>query len=253
MITIKYKAGDIVNIYRDSKTELQFEGSAKLIKKIESSHTFIIPNEKLYKMQEDTAFDNNGSHIPLSKEDKINNMIYNNMILSLEGVRRSGVLHINYDLESLRERLIAKVNTRDINNYNNLDNYLFKRRLNRHKKSKDYVDFFEKYTNDQIIRFIYQRYFKWINTIWREEKWLVEFIPDQYCIKKKWCLFNTPFRTTRYVRVPIKFFPNEDNQNCDIVKYTTDETGFNSVDKKIRRKIRNNLNYYLNEIKCMDI
>jgi hypothetical protein len=225
------KPGDIVNIYFNPQLETGFEGQAKLIKLIEKGHSFILYNEKLFTRLEDRAMGENGSHLPLTKEQERNNKIYANMILYFEGSKNS-ILHP--EIKAFREKLKSSIG-KSQKHLNKVNNLLFRYRL-KWRNLEQHKSFIFQYTNDEIIRFIYQRYTKdWTHTIYREEKWLVEFIADQYSIETRSFLFNSNFRTTRKIRTTLCICPSEDTQNCEMVYYTTNSKGLSAYDKKTNR------------------
>jgi hypothetical protein len=223
--------GDIVNIYHTPQLELGFEGQAKLIELVDEGHSFILYNEKLFTKLEDRAIGENGSHLPLTKEQENNNKIYANMILYFEGSKGSLV---NPEIKIFREELkslIGKTEKHIKKMHSLILSYRFQwSRLNLHKS------FIFQYCNDEIIRFIYQRYYKnWTHTLYREQKWIIEFVGDQYSIESKSCMFNNPFRTVRKIRNLLCICPDEDTQNCEMVYYTTNSKGYSAYDKKIKR------------------
>jgi hypothetical protein len=230
------KPGDIVNIYHNPQLELNFEGQAILIELIDEGHSFTLYNEKLFSKLEDRAISENGSHLPLTKEQQENNKIYANMVLYFEGNKGSLV---NPEIRIFRDELKALIGRTEkhLNKMNVLiTTYRFKWvKLNLHKS------FIFQYTNEQIIRFIYQRYTKnWTPTIYREQKWIVEFIGDQYSIETKSFMFNNSWRTTRKIRELLCICPNEDTQNCEMIYYTTNSKGLSAYDKKTKRNKKKN-------------
>lgn len=227
------KEGDLVNIYTDFKFEEKFEGVARVIKKIDVGHSFIIVDEKLYTQLEDRALSKDGSHLPLTKTQESNNKKYARLILYFEGTSKK---EVNKEFVILGKKIKSLLSSKleSIDKINHvLDDY-----RNTWRNTTDTRKlFFKEFNNETIIRFFQQRYMKnWSPSIWREEKWLVEFIPDQYCIERKVCLFNSSFRTIRKMRKLICICPNEDAQNCEIHHYTTDESGISNADKKEKRE-----------------
>lgn len=237
MITrVEYKPGEIVSIYRDCKNELNYEGEAILIEKVKVGHSFIRPDEKLYTKLEDKSIDEKNKHIPLTKGEKHNNNLYNQLVTYFEGYTIDGELYINKDLQRFGKLLVQQLNT-SLDNPSSVLETISKYRFTCRNKVDETKTFFNKFTDEQIFRFIQQRYMKnWSSTIYREEKWLVEFIPDQYSIETKSCLYNSAFRTTRYLAKIICICPNEDAQDCDIVLHTTNERGVSNKDKRLMRK-----------------
>lgn len=230
------KPGDIVNIYHNPQLELNFEGQAKLIELVEEGHSFILYNEKLFTKLEDRAIGENGSHLPLTEEQQENNKLYANMILYFEGSKGSIV---NPEIKIFREELKELIGKTE-KHLKKMDLLIFKYRL-KWAKLNLHKSFIFQYTNDQIIRFIYQRYTKnWTHTIYREQKWLVEFVPDQYSLETKSFMFNNAWRTTRKIKVPLCICPNEDTQNCEMIYYTTNSKGLSAYDKKVRRNKKKN-------------
>jgi hypothetical protein len=230
------ESGDIVNIYHNPQMEVNFEGQARLIKLVEDGHSFTLYNEKLFTRLEDRAIGENGSHLPLTKEQEENNKIYANMVLYFEGIKGS-VVHP--EIRIFREELKLLIN-RSKKNFNKITNHIFQYRL-LWSKLDLHKSFIFQYTNEQIVRFIYQRYCKnWTHTIYREQKWIIEFIGDQYSTETKSFLFNNSFRTTRKIRIIICICPDEDTQNCEMVYYTTNSRGLSAHDKKSDRSKKKN-------------
>lgn len=55
---------------------------------------------------------------------------------------------------------------------------------------------------------------------------------DQHSIESKWCLYNSPFRTYRKIRVIACVAPSEDIQNCELRKHGTGEHPFSNFDRQ---------------------
>jgi hypothetical protein len=225
------KKGDTVNIYLNSNYNSKYEGSATLIKRIEKGHSFIIPEEKLFTKLEDKALNSDGSHFALSKLQKLNNIKWNKL----------NEIFSKKELKPIEKKLVANLN-RDINNYDTLNDLLFKLRLSYLNDSSIIRAMFMDFNNDELIRFIQQKHFKhWTYTIYRNEKWLVEFIPEQYDTQSKWCLFSKPFRTTRKIRSIVCICPDENTQSCEMMYHTTDESGKSNGDRaEIKQKLKDN-------------
>jgi hypothetical protein len=225
------KPGDIVNIYHSPQLELNFEGQARLIELVDDGHSFILYNEKLFTKLEDRAIGESGSHLPLTKEQEQNNKVYANMILYFEGSKGSLV---NPEIKIFREELKDLIGKTE-KHLKKMDLLIFNYRL-KWSKLNLHKSYIFQYTNDQIIRFIHQRYTKnWTHTLYREQKWIVEFIGDQYLMETKSFMFNNSFRTTRKVKVLLCICPDEDTQNCEMVYYTTNSKGLSAYDKKLKR------------------
>jgi hypothetical protein len=231
--------GDIINIYLNHKLQFNFEGAAKLIELKEVGHSFVINDEKLFTKLEDRAIGKNGAHLPLTSSQIENNKKYARMVMYFEGSPQRQFIHP--EVKELKELLIDLAEDKTQESMNKMYSLLFQYRLKWKGEHtlKSYI--FDHFTDDLIVRFIYQRYMKnWTHTIWREEKWLVEFLPEQYGLHNKMCLFSKPFRTYRKVRRLICICPNEDTQNCEMVFYTTNSKGVSGHDRKIARKEKKN-------------
>ncbi len=216
-----YKKGDTLNIYTDYIYDKKYEGCAMLLKRIEKGHSFIIPEEKLYTKLEDRAINTEGNHSALSKEQKNNNKKWTTL----------NELFTRTELKALEAKLIKKLNKK-VDNYDILNNYLIKIRFQFINSTSPIRALFMDYTNDDIIRYVQQKHLKnWTYTVYRMEKWLVEFVPEQYDTTSKWCLFSKPFRTTRKIKRIVCICPDENSQNCEMIHHTTDESGRSNADR----------------------
>lgn len=232
------KEGNIVNIYLDHKFNKNFNGAAKLIKLIEKRHTFILPNERLYTILEDKAIGKDGKHLPLTKEEKDNNESYFRLLNYFSKRNKE----LPKSTRRFRKEMITNL-SEELDSIEILDNLINKYRWDYLGSTESLIDILKDFDNKTIIRFFQQTYMKnWSPSIWRTELWKVEFLPEQYCIKKKWCLYNKPFITTRKIRKLICINPEEDTQRCELRFYSTGtgESGIGSyisnADKKKKRE-----------------
>jgi hypothetical protein len=230
IISNDLQPGAIVNIYTDYKFQRKFEGRAKLIERKEKGLTFMLYNENLLTILENRAIDpETGAHMPFTKEQKENNKLYARLTVALKGTVRSGVRHVNEHIHNLYLLLKEEVNS-DLEN----PKYLWKVLEHYEKEWNIYSDerglFFNQFRKEDIIRYVQQTCLKdWCHSIWREERWLVEFLSDGY---------SSPFKTHRKIRTLICINPNEDGQNSDILHYTTKENSLisNADRKELREK-----------------
>ena len=229
------KPGDIVNIYHNPRLQSKFEGAAKLLEYHSIGHSFVLYDEKLFTRLEDRAIGEDGAHLPLTKKQVENNKKYARMVIYFEGSAQRKFVHPEVrELKTILARLAEKSTEESLKEMGDI---LFKYRLRWKGQStmKSYI--FDHFTDETIIRFIFQRYTKnWTHTVWREEKWLVEFPAGQYGLHNKMCLFNSPFRTYRKIRKLVCISPHEDTQNCEMVFHTTNEKGVSGYDKKMARE-----------------
>jgi hypothetical protein len=228
------QVGNIVNIYVDYKFQKKLEGKAKLIKRKEKGFTFMLYNENLLTILENKVIDKEkGNHIPLTRPEKYRNKKYAQLIIMLVGIKKSGVLHVNQDLNNLYLLLKEYVNE-ELDNPKVLDKLLNTYRKDWEKYTDQRNIFFNKFDNETIIRFIQQTCLKnWCHSIWREETWVVEFVSDGY---------STTFMTNRKVRTLICINPNEEGQNSEILHYITKENSIisNADRKEVRQQTEEN-------------
>ena len=231
------KSFDIINIYTAFRTEAasSFEGAAILISKAEEGHTFIIQDEKLVTKEEDRIMIN-GKHIPLTKQQKENNTKHQRMVEFFNTT--------NKDIKLVKDTLRKLVN-KDPEKLKVLYDTIIKLRYQHNKALSKIGTFFREFDDNFIALFFQQKYLKnYSPTIYRDEKWLVEFIPEQYCINKRVCLYNdttVKFRTYRRIRTIVCISPSDDLDSCDYRRYTTDDTGYSNYDRKQQRELKKHL------------
>jgi len=217
--------GEAITIYKDYKLQTRPDTKVKLIERVEKGLSFIIYNEKLFTKLEDRVIGEQGheGHLPLDKEQLYRNRVFAKLSIHLQGIKRSGVHHVDADMNTMYQHLSTIVTT-DINNPNVLKDIITQYKTKWGSKR----DFFEEFDNTTIIRFIQQTCLnKWAHSIWRIEKWIVQYPSDGY---------SSPFRTTRSIRTLVCISPNEEGQNSGILHYIT--KGNSIISNADRKEIR---------------
>jgi hypothetical protein len=225
------KAGDTVSIYTDYQQESPktYEGEAILVEKHSDMHSFTLYNEKLLTREEDKVIDpKTGKHAPLTREQLSNNKKWERMCTFFENEPTK-------EIKLIRDSLKRKLSRND----KSLIEFFRALRRIRFRYTSDISKvgfFFEMYDNQTLLRFFQQRYMRsWSPTLYREERWLVEFIPNQYSVDTQMCLYGSPFRTYRKLRTIACVCPSEDIQYCEIHKHYTDSDGISNNDRRLRR------------------
>lgn len=227
----------IVNVFYDLDVN-KFSGAARLIEVKEKGHTFIDGSESLLTIRENKSVGKDHKHLPLSKKEKRNNRIYNEL-------NRSFYEYDRYSIDKDFKDVITylkKMTSKKIESLQKVEDAIIYYQF----KWRDKIDSrrvaFCKYSPKIIRDFLYQTTLKdWYNTLYRREKWVVEYIPEQYDIKTKMLLYGTSFRTTRTLAVPVCISPNEDAQNCKI-RYFSTGTNMNNLGSSISNSDRKLLN-----------
>jgi hypothetical protein len=223
---------ELFDIFTDYKLEIGFEGVAKLIEFKEKGNTFIIYDEPLFTSSVDRPMGKDGSHLPLTKHQEANNEKYAKLLVYFENLQKG--LFIHPEIRDLKTNLIKFAEKKNLKKMDKLiTSYKF-RLIN----NLSYLNKILEFTNNEIIRFIFQKYIKnWNYSIWIEEKWLVEFIPEQYDINTKLCLYNSPFRTYRKIRKLLCVCPSDEEFN----KYISEPDFANTHSKRMKKikKLKN--------------
>jgi hypothetical protein len=223
--------GDIVNIYTDYMTMNKFEGSAILVERLNKGHTYLLPNERMLVKDEDRLTVNTKLQ-PLNKHQKINAEKYNELVRYLEGFKVKGVTSVNKILNELRVKLVDNL-SKSVNNYKTLNKIVREYRFKHYSRIDEVKQFFNKFTNYEIVNFAHQRYQEnWDYTIYREERWKVKFIPEQYSIDSKYCLFNTEFVTNRKIATIVCISPEDAyrNNHSELSQHITNSKGLCRAD-----------------------
>jgi hypothetical protein len=227
------KPGDIVSIFTDYHQEKPntYEGEATLIEKDCDLHSFSLYNEKLLTREEDRAIHPlTSKHLPLTREQTNNNKKWERIHSFFEDAPTK-------EIKLIRDKLRKKVSRDD----KSLIDFRATLRTLRFKHVDDVSRigfFFELYDDETLLRYFHQKYQRiWSPTIYREERWLVEFIPNQYSIASQLCTYGDgePFRTYRKIRTIACVCPSEDIQYCEIHRHFTGNETISNDDRRIMR------------------
>lgn len=220
--------GNIEPIYSDSKFQLEFEGSAVLLERKSKGLSYILYNENLVtKLEERTIDEESGSHMPFTTSQKESNLVFAKLTIALRGIKVHGVIKVHPLLKTFYNILQNQVSD-DIDNPKVLITIINKFRALWTSEESELGDFINQFNNEQIVRYVQQTTLdSWTHSIWREEKWLVEFISDG---------FSSPFKTIRKIRTLVCINPKEDSQNSGISHYITKENSeISNADRKEER------------------
>ena len=223
------KAGDLINVYTQYMLEESYEGVAILLEKHSDGRSFSLYNEKLLTKEEDRVIDHlSGKYKPLTREQERNNKTWTKINSFFEDIPTKEIIAIRDKIK----KKVSRIDTSLIDLYR----VVKQQRLKYHANISKIGFFFELFSDDQIVRYFQQKYIRyWSPTIFREERWLLEFIPEQYGLHNQMCLYNSPFRTYRKIRTIAKVSPSEDIQYCEIRKHTTLENGVSNDDRRLMR------------------
>lgn len=240
------KPGDIVMIYLNWKEEQKPEGFAKLIEKVEDGDSFYREDERLYypvhnfdreEMKVDKSrpskvsiFDDYKEQLndeekraKLTKAQIKSNNRYNKLHAALRGKKSTidGKTSINPALKALNDELKKSV-TASVENVKVLSKIIDGYRFKQWNPSDSINMFFKKFSNDEIVRFAQQEYIKgWTPTIFKGERWKVEFYGPQFDIETKKLLQHSKHVANRWIRTTLCVAPNESPQISELVYYTT--------------------------------
>lgn len=205
------KEGDIVNVFTDYMYNKGFQGVAVLKEFSNYGRTNIYYNEKLFTKPENKAYNKVTLKQTLTKEEKENNKIYYDLLklFNTSDIKDNDFKEVILDLKnSVSEK---------IENYEKLKEKIIKYQFSFYNSLEKKRELFCSINPRLIRNFLLQTELKNFSfTLWREENWLVEFIPDQYCIEKKWVTHTTPFRAYRKFNVLVAINLKEDSQSCTI-------------------------------------
>ena len=226
----KLLKGNVVNVFTDYMYETMFEGQAILKEFLGYGHSFSFFDESLFHKIENNVIGENGRHLPLTKKQEKNNRIY---VMFDNFFNQS---KLDKDAKKFKEEL-RKLTTKKLDSPFKMQDYISRAKCKYYGRQDRFGFLLLNFPTELIIRFFQQRYIKyWTNTIYRTVKWKVEFIPDQYSLESKWCLFNKPFVTNRKFKILYQICPKTNPQLCGIHKYTTGEDGTSPADTKHKTK-----------------
>jgi hypothetical protein len=205
---VNIKIGDKVPIFRDPKNNKKYEGVARLIRLDDYKDTFYEDYEKLYQ--------NSHTKSSLGKKPDKRQRILNDKHQYIQRYYERGAPDIDTFFNALRSKCSRK--HKSFNNMMDVcDNF-----FDSYKDDPTNIihNLFNECTHTELIRFVQQIKIKdWSPTLFRLERWLVEFEPQADLERN--VLFNTPFRTYRNIRTLVKISPIESSTKVSLSKYTT--------------------------------
>jgi hypothetical protein len=171
MYNILLTIGKQVSIYTDFKEEIGYEGEAILIEKLAIGDTFFLSDEYVAS--------NPGMSSKPNKLKEANNAKLNEVFTKLKEQTKDAQKFF---------RDILKLRSNKINDYNNMLKFVFREKDLAHKKylsgSYDNDDRFKRIlreiNSDYIVRYFQQFNKKINNSVFKYEKWKVEFIIDNH-------------------------------------------------------------------------
>ena len=209
--------GMLINVYSDHIYNKKFEGVARLIELKEPEHSYIKYDEALLTKKENKV-SADGERVLITKREKANNFIYNKLHEAFYGTDRYSMDTEFGKVVKYLKKHVKKTSIGKEKLYNIVIYYQFLWSNTIYPKRALFRDTDPHF----IVDFIYQTSLKnWAPTIYRTEKWKVEFIPSQFCIKTRNWLYDKPFTTTRKFGRIMCINPNQDAQNCKIRFYST--------------------------------
>lgn len=197
--------GQQVSIYTDFKEEIGYEGEAILIEKIDVGDTFFLSDE--------FVASNPGMSDKPNRQKDLTNAKLNEVFCHLDN-------HCKEAKKFFRE--IMKLRLNRLNDYNNMLRFVLKAKDLAHKKylsgQYDNDDRFKRIlreiSSDYIVRYFQQFNKKVNNSVFKYEKWKVEFVIDMQGNL-------TSHTAIRKIRVIIKNNYREKNGYSDLSLLTT--------------------------------
>lgn len=208
MYNSNLKKGDIVKIYTNYKSDLNYEGIAKLLKFNKKGDTFYEDYEQLY------VIENTKSSLKtkISHKQKQLNTLYEFLDTYFKSV--------NPFIRNFKDEMKKNCNKKIQSYYKMYEICKKYHDIAKNNSTISLNTIFNVTNYDNIIRYFQQTYLKnWRPTLFSSERWLVEFLP-QYDPENN-ILFNKSFTTYRYIKVLVKISPNEETKIDDLAKYTT--------------------------------
>lgn len=205
MYNVSLNIGNQISIYTDYKEEIGYEGEAVLVEKLSIGDTFFLVDEFV-------DSDPEMSNTPNKKKSVYNEKL-NSVFENLDNQPKEAK-------KFFREILLVRKNK--IDDYNNMLKVVLKWKDLAHKKylskSYDHDDRFKRVfreiPTDYIVRYFQQFKKKINNTIFRYEKWRVEFVIDN-------CGYTTNYTAIKKIRVIVKNNYKDKNGESELINYTT--------------------------------
>lgn len=205
MYNINLTVGQQISIYTDFKEEIGYEGEAVLLEKIDTGDTFFLSDEFV-------ASNPTMSSKPNKLKEEFNaklNEVFTNL-----------TSHCKEAKKFFKEILKLRVNK--LNDYNNMLKFVLKEKDLAHKKylsgSYDHDDRFKRILreidSDYIVRYFQQFNKRVNNSVFKYEKWKVEFVIDSQGNL-------TNYVAIKKIRVIIKNNYKEKNGFSDLSLLTT--------------------------------
>lgn len=199
-LNIKLKKNSIINIYTNYQEEINYEGKAILLEKVNVGDSFYLYHERV-EPEDKKEYD---------EKDNITINKYNRIIIFFKGV-------ISKKPTKYCRRLYNELIKQ---RKDNVDDFLrMKKVLNKYRnKHNDSIQkigtLLREFDDYYIIRFIQQDRQKWQHSIFSYENWKVKFIEDQTGWKVDWT-------TTRKIRILKCVNPTESMRRSELVEHTT--------------------------------
>lgn len=206
----------IVPCYTDYKNEKGFQGYCILIEKISEDDTFYVDNEELiFKSSDEDDMSSSLTKVPSSVRKKIKLVEYIEFLLEN---RSRSVRQFKSQMKKLTDRSPSSY----YDMYNLVQTYKTK-----YMDSKLSIKNILAIDTEILVRYFQQKYLKgWRPSLYRSEKWLVEFYPQTHEGK---VLFNSPFRTSRRIRTLVKISPKDEGKGKDSLSRLTTYNNVSSL------------------------
>lgn len=186
MYNVQLNKGDILDVYLDYSDEINYEGKAILINKLDDIDSFYLSNERVIP----TDLSN------LSNIDKQHTIWYNQIKTTIS----------KKEYIPIYEKIFRTVKRR-INDYNEVRNILlhyknllqvFESNDKNRFKYKSLRTMFETIPIDFITRYFQQHNKKWQPSLFRAERWIVQFLNGNVTSRKiRYIQVNNPLENYR--------------------------------------------------------
>lgn len=207
MVHTELEAGIMVEIYRDYKNSSNFEGVAILLEKKSIGDSYYLDLEEI--------------RIPYTTKSSLTTLP------DPVQIQLNKLYQYLYDFCTSNNaevkdfvRTLKALCSKDIHSYNNMyqevqlwkDKFLY---------TPHYINNILRVETKYIVRYFQQKFIKdWRPTLFRLEKWLVEFPTQKHPFTGD-ILFNSPFRTTRWISIILAISPSEESKTHDLSRFTT--------------------------------
>lgn len=214
MVNIELQEGQIVASYRHYKNDEVFEGHCILVEKISEDDTFYVDGEELVPK----SFDLSSSSLNKtsgSTKRRIKLVRYLDLILANPSptIRKFS-------------RAVKSVTNRDITSYNRIYSIVesYKKKYDGSNNSIKNILLIDSTT---LSRYFQQKYIQgWRPSLYRSEKWVVEFYPQTH---NGVTIFNSPFRTSRRFKILVKIAPQDEGRGRESLCRLTTYNGMSSL------------------------